>query len=96
MYSDEEAAALYDVLNTWGPSDDFYLALVMDANSVLDVGCGTGALLHRAREVGHAGRLCGVDPDRVMLGVARRRTDIEWEAGTAASMAWDSEFDLAS
>jgi SAM-dependent methyltransferase len=95
MYSDDEAAALYDVLNPWGPSDDFYLALVMDAESALDVGCGTGALLHRARQTGHRGRLCGVDPDRASLGVARRRKDIEWVVGTAASMAWDSEFELA-
>jgi SAM-dependent methyltransferase len=94
-YSDDEAAALYDVLNPWGPSDDFYLALVMSAISVLDVGCGTGALLKRAREDGHRGRLCGVDPDEARLGVARRRTDIEWVTGTAASMPWDSEFDLA-
>jgi len=50
MYSDEAAAALYGVLNPWGPSDDFYLALVIEATSVLDVGCGTGALLHRARQ----------------------------------------------
>jgi SAM-dependent methyltransferase len=95
MYSDEAAAALYGVLNPWGPSDDFYLALVMDATSTLDVGCGTGALLHRAREAGHPGRLCGVDPDPASLRVARRRTDIEWVDGTAASMAWDNEFDLA-
>jgi ubiquinone/menaquinone biosynthesis C-methylase UbiE len=96
MYSDEAAAALYDVLNSWGPSDAFYLALVMDAASVLDVGCGRGALLHRARQAGHAGRLCGLDPDPAMLGVARRRrTDIGWVAGTAASMAFDGEFDLA-
>jgi SAM-dependent methyltransferase len=95
MYSDDEAAALYGVLNPWGPSDDFYLALVIEATSVLDVGCGTGALLHRARQAGHAGRLCGLDPDPASLGVARRRTDIEWVAGTAASMAFDSEFDLA-
>ena len=94
MYSDDEAAALYDVLNRWGPSDDFYLALVMGAASVLDVGCGTGGLLHRARQAGHTGRLCGVDPDRAMLDVARRRTDIEWVARTAASMAWDGEFGL--
>jgi SAM-dependent methyltransferase len=94
-YSDDEAAALYDVLNPWGPSDDFYLALVMSAISVLDVGCGTGALLKRAREDGHRGRLCGVDPDEARLGVARRRTDIEWVTGTADSMPWDSEFDLA-
>ena len=96
MYSDEQAAALYDLLNPWGPSDDFYLGLVMDANAVLDVGCGTGALLHRARRAGHAGRLCGVDPDRAMLGLARRRADIEWVVGTAASMAFDREFDLAT
>lgn len=95
MYSDEEAAALYDVLNAWGPSDDFYLALVMDAKSVLDVGCGTGTLLHRARQAGHTGRLCGVDPDRAMLDRARGRTDIEWLEATAASMPWDGEFDLA-
>jgi SAM-dependent methyltransferase len=95
VYSDEEAAALYDVLNPWGPGDDFYLALVMGAGSVLDVGCGTGTILRRAREAGHSGRLCGVDPDDAMLGVARRRSDIEWVTATAASMAWDAEFDLA-
>lgn len=94
-YSDNEVAALYGVLNPWGPSDDFYLDLVMDAEAVLDVGCGTGMLLHRARQAGHRGRLCGVDPDRAMLDVARGRTDIEWQVGTAASMAWSDEFDLA-
>ena len=94
-YSDDEAAALYDVLNPWGPSDDFYLGLVMSAASALDVGCGTGALLHRARKAGHRGRLCGVDPDEARLGLARRRADIEWVTGMASSMPWESEFDLA-
>ena len=94
-YSNEEAAALYDVLNPWGPSDEFYLGLVMSAGAALDVGCGTGALLRRAREAGHAGRLCGVDPDRAMLEVARRRVDIEWHVERAASMTFDGEFDVA-
>jgi SAM-dependent methyltransferase len=94
-YSDEQAAALYDALNRWGPSDDFYLGLAMEARSVLDVGCGTGALLHRAREAGHTGRLCGVDPDDARLNVARRRADIEWVSGTAASMTFVHEFELA-
>jgi SAM-dependent methyltransferase len=95
VHSDEEAAALYGVLDAWGSCNDFYLALVMAARSVLDVGCGTGALLHRARRAGHGGRLCGLDPDRARLGVARRSTDFDWVAGTAASMTWDGEFDLA-
>ena len=94
-YSDEQAAELYDVLNASGDDHDFYLELVMDARAVLDVGCGTGRLLHRAREAGHPGRLCGVDPDPAMLGIARRRTDVEWLEATAASLPFVGEFDLA-
>jgi hypothetical protein len=37
MYSNADAAALYDVLNPLGPSDDFYLSFLMDAPSVLVV-----------------------------------------------------------
>jgi SAM-dependent methyltransferase len=91
----ENPATWYDVLNPWGPSDDFYLGLVMSADRALDVGCGTGRLLHRARDSGHAGRLCGLDPDPAMLDQARVRTDIEWVLADAASAAWDREFDLA-
>jgi len=95
QYSDEDAAALYDLLNPWGASDDFYLALAMEAGSVLDVGWGTGTLLRGARDAGHAGRLCGVDPDRAMLAIAQRRGDVEWMPGTAAALTFESEFELA-
>jgi SAM-dependent methyltransferase len=94
MYTDDEAAALYNVLNSWGPSDDFYLAHVMSRNDVLDVGCGTGTMLHRARREGHTGRLVGIDPDEAALRLAQDRDDIEWVMGTAASMTWDRAFDL--
>jgi ubiquinone/menaquinone biosynthesis C-methylase UbiE len=92
VYSDADAAALYDVLNPWAASDDFHFRYVMTAASVLDVGCGTGHLLHRARRDGHTGRLCGVDPDLAALARAGSRTDVEWIAGTAASMTFDREF----
>jgi SAM-dependent methyltransferase len=36
-----------------------------------------------------------VDPDPARLAEARRRADVEWVAGTAASMTWNREFDLA-
>jgi SAM-dependent methyltransferase len=91
----DDTAAWYEVLNTWAESDDFYLDLVMAAERVLDVGCGTGTLLHRAREAGHTGRLCGLDPDPAMLRQAQRRTDIDWVRSDAASATWDREFDLA-
>lgn len=94
-YSDEEAAALYNVLNPWGPSDDFYLGLIQEAASVLDVGCGTGQLLHRARDAGDGRRLCGVDPDPAMLALAAQRLDIEWTRATAASITFNREFEVA-
>ena len=100
MFSDADAAALYDLLNPWDParwpSDGFYEDLVMAADSVLDVGCGTGAMLARARELGHTGRLAGLDPDRAALARARRRDGVEWVEGTAADVVWVAEFGLAT
>jgi SAM-dependent methyltransferase len=96
QFADAGLAALYDLFCPWEPRGDagFYLPLVMSAQAVLDVGCGTGMLLHKAREAGHAGRLCGLDPAAGMLRQARRRPDIEWVRGDAASAAWRAEFDL--
>jgi SAM-dependent methyltransferase len=100
VFSDADAAALYDLLSPWDParwpSDAFYEDVVMAAGSVLDVGCGTGAMLHRARERGHTGRLAGLDPDRAALARARVRGDVEWVEGSAADMAWAAEFELAT
>lgn len=96
QFSDPRLAALYDPLCGREEREDFrfYLPLIMAAPAVLDVGCGTGALLHWARASGHAGRLVGLDPARAMLQVARTRTDIEWILGDLTSTDWRGEFDL--
>ncbi|NEA38659.1 class I SAM-dependent methyltransferase [Streptomyces sp. SID11385] len=100
MYPDSDTAALYDLLNPWDPErnacDRFYHPLVMGADAVLDVGCGTGAMLTLARERGHTGRLAGLDPDRAALERARRRGDVEWIEGRAADAAPGAEFALAT
>ncbi|MFC8346534.1 class I SAM-dependent methyltransferase [Streptomyces sp. NPDC057280] len=94
-FADLSLAALYDSLHPWGPGDDFYARLVRDAGAVLDVGCGTGRLLARARAVGHRGRLVGVDPAAAMLVQARRREPhVEWVLGDLRSHFWRGEFDL--
>ena len=94
LFSDSRLAALYDLFSARRRDLDFYLELAMSASTVLDVGCGTGALLHRARELGHTGWLCGLDPARGMLEQARKRSDVEWYFGDLASVRWDREFDL--
>jgi SAM-dependent methyltransferase len=96
LFTEPVLAGLYD---RWAPAPQrgdfgFYLPLVMSAGSVLDVGCGTGELLRLARQAGHTGRLCGLDPAPAMLALARQRPDIEWVQGEAASAIWRPEFDL--
>ncbi len=97
LFAEPRLAVLYDLFCPWDPRGDFgfYLPLVLGADSVLDVGCGTGMLLRRARAAGHSGRLCGLDPAAAMLEVARAAADIEWVAGDLSAARWDREFGLA-
>ncbi len=94
LFSEPRLTELYDAFCAGREDFDFYLPLVMSAESVLDVGCGTGELLRTARSAGHTGRLCGLDPAEAMLEQARTRRDIEWVHGDLASVDWHSEFDL--
>jgi ubiquinone/menaquinone biosynthesis C-methylase UbiE len=95
-FSEPRLASLDDLFYPWEPRVDFsfYLPRVMAAEAVLDVGCGTGALLRGAREAGHTGKLCGLDPAAAMLDQARARPDIEWILGDLSSVDWDQEFNL--
>ena len=94
IFADAELAALYDRMNLGRADFDFYMPMVMAAASVLDVGCGTGSMLHEARTAGHTGRLCGLDPAPGMLAQAARHTDIEWILGDLSSVPSVEEFDL--
>jgi SAM-dependent methyltransferase len=95
-FAEDRLAALYDLFHPPRARDDFafYLPLIMSADSVLDVGCGTGALLKWARQEGHTGRLVGLDPAPGMLNQARSRSDVEWVLGDLTSISWDRDFDL--
>jgi SAM-dependent methyltransferase len=98
LFSERSLARVYDAFCVGREDFGFYLPLVAGARAVLDVGCGTGELLRRARAGGHRGRLCGLDPAAAMLEVARQRADVEWVLGDLDSAdergVLDGEFDL--
>ncbi len=93
-YTDPRLAVLYDQLNPWAADSEFYLDLVMSARSALDIGCGTGSVLKRARAGGHTGRLVGLDPAAAMLDQAKERTDVDWILGDLGTVSFDREFEL--
>lgn len=96
-YEEPLLAGLYDVLNPWGPGDDYYLELVMPARSVLDLGCGTGQLLRRAAAEGHPGVLVGVDPAAAMLAEAARDIGpVTWLRGDARTVDVGRRFELVT
>jgi SAM-dependent methyltransferase len=96
-YEDPVLAGLYDVLNRWGPGDDYYLELVMSAGSVLDLGCGTGQLLKRAAAERHSGVLVGVDPAAAMLvEAARDPSPVTWLQADARTVDLGRLFELVT
>lgn len=96
FYADATLAAIYDAWHPRSVRDDFdfYLPMILGARAVLDIGCGTGALLAEARARGHRGRLCGVDPGAAMIARARAVAGVDWTHGGVGAGGWDAEFDL--
>jgi SAM-dependent methyltransferase len=97
-----DAAEVYEscfvpaIFGAWaGPVAD--AAGIRSGDSVLDVGCGTGALAREAlRRVGREGQVVGLDLNEGMLAVAARtEPKIEWRQGDAASLPFeDASFDV--
>ena len=88
-------AAIYDYLDSDRSDLDHYLNIIdhIDANSVLDIGCGTGSLLCllATRVYKHIKdyKLCGVDPAAASLNIARGKAgseSVNWVLGNAASL----------
>jgi ubiquinone/menaquinone biosynthesis C-methylase UbiE len=107
----DHAAPLYDwlaPLMTLGSEHRLHLRvverLVLDRPaSVLDIGCGTGALTRQVYDALPAApgrRVCGIDAAEAMIAVARRkargRAGLEFTAALAEELPWpDAAFDGA-
>ncbi|MBO0921920.1 class I SAM-dependent methyltransferase [Cellulomonas sp. zg-ZUI222] len=94
---DARLVELYDIDNPDGP-DHHYVRTLADeigAQSILDVGCGTGLLTVSLVRPGR--RVVGVDPSTAMLTYAARRAGgdaVTWALGDSQAIA-GGPFDLA-
>lgn len=95
-YVHPRLAALYDTYCGWSPDRDFYFALPAGpAQTILDLGCGTGLLCDAYAAAGHT--VTGADPAQPMLDVARQKphgNNIEWAHATAETFRSPTRFDL--
>jgi SAM-dependent methyltransferase len=94
---DARLVDLYDHDNPDGPDHDFYRSLAdeYEAESILDVGCGTGILTATfARE---RRTVVGIDPSETMLAFAQRRQGadaVDWILGDSRAIP-PKQFDVA-
>jgi ubiquinone/menaquinone biosynthesis C-methylase UbiE len=77
------------------------LDLLQPGMSVLDVGCGTGAITAGiARRVGPQGNVLGVDRDEALLAFARQAHsglhNLSFEHGDALSLPFECRFDIVT
>lgn len=91
IFADPRLAEIYDTLDAPERLDlEPYLAMADEfgAQSVIDVGCGTGNLACRFAIRGYA--VVGIDPAAASLEVARRKPyadRVRWLDGTAVALA---------
>ena len=78
-------------------------ALLKPGESILDVGCGTGAVTIPAKmKVGNKGSAAGIDPAPEMISVARQKAkqaglDIDFRVGVIESLPFsDATFDVVT
>ena len=75
--------------------------LVQAGMTVLDVGCGTGAITAGiAERVGSSGKVVGIDRDEPLLAIARKDhahlPQLTFEAGDALTLHYENRFDIVT
>jgi len=96
-FHDLRLVALYDALNPIAADTTrFFLEMAEpSARSIIDIGCGTGALTCELAKQGH--KMTGLEPSNAMLEIAHHRpygSHVTWTQGEAQSLA-EVQMDLA-
>ena len=94
LYADARLAQFYDIANGWGDDYSFCLEAAKTANSVLDLGCGTGFFVTALPDSIEG---VGVEPAAAMLDIARSRPGghrLNWVEADARTVRLNRTFDL--
>jgi ubiquinone/menaquinone biosynthesis C-methylase UbiE len=75
LFDDAVFAGFYDLDNGWGADLEYCTGLARDATSVLDLGCGTGAL---AVSLGATRRVTGASSRAMRARSGSARPSISW------------------
>jgi len=90
-FTDPRQVVIYDSVNSYEPGTQpaFYLGVAeeVSAETVVDLGCGTGIITLEFANLGY--RMIGVDPSPVMLEAARQKPGadaVQWVQGGAGQL----------
>jgi len=88
-YTDPRLVSMYDTDNPHGADTDFYIQLAEDlqAETILDLGCGTGLLTKALAAKGYT--ITGIDPSTEMIHHGRQKEHgdlVEWIVGDASHL----------
>jgi SAM-dependent methyltransferase len=90
-FTDPRQVGVYDAVNAYPPGTqpDFYLGVAeeVSAETVIDLGCGTGIITLELASRGY--RMIGVDPSPLMLEAARQKPGaegVQWVQGGAGQL----------
>jgi SAM-dependent methyltransferase len=90
-FNDPRQVAIYEAVNSYEPGGqpDFYLGVAgeVGAETVVDIGCGTGIITLQFARRGF--RTIGVDPSPLMLEVAQQKPGadgVQWVQGGAGEL----------
>lgn len=99
QFTDPRLVAIYETVNPYDPGTQpdfcFQLAAEIDAQVIIDIGCGTGLITREFARRGY--EVIGVDPHALMINVAKTRPygdQVRWYVGDASQLG-AVEADLA-
>lgn len=96
-FTDQNLVTIYDAVNPIDDKIDFFVELAdtLQADKIIDLGCGTGLLSHELAQKGHA--VIGVEPAAGMIEQAKQKygDEAQWIVGGYEKLTRDMQADMA-